>query len=159
MIVSANQSVSAASVTGLDDLCTAMQCRLQCLCFFQYRFPATECRLKKQRYPALKARIEAEQKAVWSNLPDDDKDAIQRGGAFGGRNTYGPLLVMLKPDKQAVLVRLATTAGVKEERPGRGQGRGVGAKHERVVRLWKCLFLPVRNLVWYVIESAGYFSH
>lgn len=41
---------------------------------------------------------------MWANLPDDKKDDVARKGAFGGRNTYGPLLVMLKADKQAVLV-------------------------------------------------------
>lgn len=62
------------------------------------------CCLVPPRYPALRKRIEAEQAAVWANQPDDKKDDVARTGAFGGRNTYGPLLVMLKADKQAVLV-------------------------------------------------------
>eukprot|EP00752_Nemacystus_decipiens_P002243 g2126.t1 len=55
-------------------------------------------------YPALKETIEREQAAVWANLKDEDKEKVKTGGSFGGRNTYGPLLVMLKADKQAVLV-------------------------------------------------------
>ncbi|CAM9263757.1 unnamed protein product [Scytosiphon promiscuus] len=55
-------------------------------------------------YPALKESIEREQAAVWANLTDKNKSGVKTGGAFGGRNTYGPLLVMLKADKQAVLV-------------------------------------------------------
>lgn len=62
------------------------------------------CHYVYVRYPKLKKRIEAEQAAVWANKPDEDKFEIKRAGAFGGRNTYGPLLVMLKADKQAVLV-------------------------------------------------------
>lgn len=42
---------------------------------------------------------------MWANLADKNKNDVKTGGAFGGRNTYGPLLVMLKADKQAVLVR------------------------------------------------------
>lgn len=57
------------------------------------------------RYPALKESIEREQAAVWSNLKDENKEDVKTSGSFGGRNTYGPLLVMLKADKQAVLVR------------------------------------------------------
>lgn len=56
------------------------------------------------RYPALKESIEREQAAVWANLADDNKFAVKTGGSFGGRNSYGHLLVMLKADKQAVLV-------------------------------------------------------
>lgn len=41
---------------------------------------------------------------MWANLADENKGGIKSGGSFGGRNTYGPLLVMLKADKQAVLV-------------------------------------------------------
>lgn len=66
------------------------------------------CHYVYLRYPKLKKRIEAEQAAVWANKPDDDKFEIKRAGAFGGRNTYGPLLVMLRADKQAVLVRASS---------------------------------------------------
>lgn len=66
------------------------------------------CHYVYSRYPKLKERIEAEQAAVWANKPDDDKFEIKRAGAFGGRNTYGPLLVMLRADKQAVLVRTSS---------------------------------------------------
>eukprot|EP00903_Cladosiphon_okamuranus_P015271 g14112.t1 len=55
-------------------------------------------------YPALKESIEREQAAVWAKYVDANKDTVKCGGSFGGRNTYGPLLVMLKADKQAVLV-------------------------------------------------------
>ncbi|CAM9937269.1 unnamed protein product, partial [Laminaria digitata] len=55
-------------------------------------------------YPALKKSIEDEQAAVWAGLADKNKKTVQAKGAFGGRNTYGPLLVMLKAEKQAVLV-------------------------------------------------------
>lgn len=41
---------------------------------------------------------------MWANLTDENKEAVRVGGSFGGRNSYGPLLVMLKADKQAVLV-------------------------------------------------------
>lgn len=72
-----------------------------------------------RRYPALKESIEREQAAVWANLADGNKETIKTGGSFGGRNTYGPLLVMLKADKQAVLV--SNTRGI-------GVGVGVGAR-------------------------------
>lgn len=73
-----------------------------------------------RRYPALKESIEREQAAVWANLADDNKEAIKTGGSFGGRNTYGPLLVMLKADKQAVLVSNT-----------RGKGRGTRRRWRR----------------------------
>lgn len=50
-------------------------------------------------------RIEEEQAAVWQDMPDNDKDTVAKSGAFGGRSVYGPLLVLLKADKLAVLVR------------------------------------------------------
>lgn len=50
-------------------------------------------------------RIEAEQAAVWEQVKDADKVMVAKGGTFGGRNVYGPLLVLLKADKLAVLVR------------------------------------------------------
>lgn len=64
-----------------------------------------------ERYPALKESIEREQAAVWANLTDENKKGVKSRGSFGGRNTYGPLLVMLKADKQAVLVREAEGEG------------------------------------------------
>lgn len=64
------------------------------------------------RYPALKESIEREQAAVWANIKDKNKSHVKTSGSFGGRNTYGPLLVMLKADKQAVLVRGATRPGM-----------------------------------------------
>lgn len=42
---------------------------------------------------------------MWANLTDDNKGTVKTSGSFGGRGTYGPFLVMLKADKQAVLVR------------------------------------------------------
>lgn len=72
-----------------------------------------------QRYPALKESIEREQAAVWANIKDKNKRVVKTGGSFGGRNTYGPLLVMLKADKQAVLVRVTTR---RERRLFGGQG-------------------------------------
>lgn len=41
---------------------------------------------------------------MWANVADENKGTIKCGGSYGGRNTYGPLLVTLKADKQAVLV-------------------------------------------------------
>ncbi|CAN0414773.1 unnamed protein product [Pylaiella littoralis] len=61
-------------------------------------------RLLTTWYPALKESIEREQAAVWANIKDKNKSDVKSGGSFGGLNTYGPLLVMLKADKQAVLV-------------------------------------------------------
>lgn len=49
-------------------------------------------------------RIEQEQAAVWQKVPDVDKEMVSKSGSFGGRNIYGPLLVLLKADKLAVLV-------------------------------------------------------
>lgn len=37
-------------------------------------------------------------------MPDSDKDTVAKSGAFGGRSVYGPLLVLLKAEKLAVLV-------------------------------------------------------
>ena len=55
----------------------------------------------------MKESIEREQAAVWANVTDKNKEAIKTSGSFGGRNAYGHLLVMLKADKQAVLVSKA----------------------------------------------------
>ncbi|CAM9709327.1 unnamed protein product [Discosporangium mesarthrocarpum] len=44
------------------------------------------------RYEPLKRRIEEEQEAIWKKVPGKDI------------STYGPLLVLIKPDKLAVLV-------------------------------------------------------
>lgn len=57
-------------------------------------------------------RIEQEQAAVWQQVPDADKAMVAKRGTFGGRNVYGPLLVLLKADKLAVLVRLAVRVEV-----------------------------------------------
>lgn len=59
-----------------------------------------------RRYRPLMERIEHEQAAVWQKVPDADKEMVSKSGSFGGRNVYGPLLVLLKADKLAVLVRL-----------------------------------------------------
>ncbi|CBJ30655.1 mitochondrial DNA-directed RNA polymerase [Ectocarpus siliculosus] len=61
-------------------------------------------RLLTTWYPALKESIEREQEAVWANVTDDNKGTVKTSGSFGGRGTYGAFLVMLKADKQAVLV-------------------------------------------------------
>lgn len=65
-----------------------------------------------RRYRPLMKRIEQEQAAVWQQVPDADKAMVAKRGTFGGRNVYGPLLVLLKADKLAVLVRLAVLVKV-----------------------------------------------
>lgn len=67
------------------------------------------------RYPALKERIEAEQEAVWAGSPGNASEKSAKAARppslspVEGRDTYGPLLVMLKAEKQAVLVRTFLT--------------------------------------------------
>lgn len=62
---------------------------------------------------------------MWANLADDNKGTVKTSGSFGGRGTYGPFLVMLKADKQAVLVRARGSFVHAREEENQDVGRGV----------------------------------
>lgn len=54
-------------------------------------------------------RIEAEQAAVWKEMPHAKVEGRSHH-PYGGASIYGPLLVLLKADKLAVLVRIGPLA-------------------------------------------------